>query len=241
MRNTDDRARRGGSAVSDRRTSEFPEVLRLAWSEARALNHHWVGLEHLLLAFAQLMEDESSDVGRLLVEAGASAASIRSAVEEDHPRGSRPLQKRFPTGWDELQQTPALFRIAGRAEGITIGLGQHTVDDTSVLLALLWEPVHRSVLMRGALDTEAVLRTLTERGVALPPGEPPPTIEDRWGEPVCVPLEDLEAILRRLPHRMPEGTTFCFNYNDERARIKATEGVDLATLIEALIGDARPG
>ena len=87
-------------------TSRAKKVLELAISEARELNHSYVGTEHLLLG---LLREEKGIAAQVLIDAGVSLAAVRAETSrilgtEMTPGGSTgqanttPLQGATPVG-----------------------------------------------------------------------------------------------------------------------------------------------
>src|SRR3989454_5319180 len=78
-RAVESRIKQGESAIGDREelpyTSRAKKVLELAMSEARELNHRYVGTEHLLLG---LLREEKGVAARVLTEAGVTLERARA-------------------------------------------------------------------------------------------------------------------------------------------------------------------
>ncbi|MCX7912775.1 MAG: hypothetical protein N2506_07455, partial [Dehalococcoidales bacterium] len=62
-------------------------VLTIAQEEARALNHNYIGTEHILLG---LVREEEGVAARVLINLGVSLSKIRSAVEFIIGRNDKP-------------------------------------------------------------------------------------------------------------------------------------------------------
>ena len=83
-------------------TSRAKKVLELAMSEARELNHSYVGTEHLLLG---LLREEKGIAARVLTDAGATLEIVRDEIvrllghltEENEERGTRRVDETVAT------------------------------------------------------------------------------------------------------------------------------------------------
>lgn len=64
----------------ERFTDRARRVVVLAQDEARALNHNYIGTEHLLLALLET-EDETGVLTRLGVQKDRVAEDVRTAIE----------------------------------------------------------------------------------------------------------------------------------------------------------------
>jgi ATP-dependent Clp protease ATP-binding subunit ClpC len=76
--------------VFERFTDRARRVVVLAQEEARALNHDYVGTEHILLG---LLDEKDGIAGQVLLSAGASPDGVRQQVTQllaDHQRAARP-------------------------------------------------------------------------------------------------------------------------------------------------------
>jgi ClpA/ClpB-like protein len=143
-------------------------VMHLASDEARALNHEYVGTEHILLA---LVAEESGVAVEVLSTLGVTASGIRHGVESLVLRGPATVSSR------ELPLTPRSGQVIefGREEAREVN--QEFVDTEHLLLALLREPdgvagqVLRSLgvkpdeLRAEALKARIALMKIVERTV----------------------------------------------------------------------------
>src|SRR5205807_9729855 len=97
-------------------TSRAKKVLELAMSEARELNHSYVGTEHLLLG---LLREEKGIAAQVLTDAGvnldaARAETLRILGTEmpqggaQQPTGNAPAQTPPKGGGEKKSKTPAL-------------------------------------------------------------------------------------------------------------------------------------
>lgn len=117
-------------------TSRGKKVLELAMSEARDLNHTYVGTEHLLLG---LLREEKGIAAQVLVESGVTIEGARREmlvlVATEHPRASvgsaqidRPMRHKPPpsTGLEPRRYTELGCRIP-KDYFWTIGWGESDV------------------------------------------------------------------------------------------------------------------
>ena len=104
------------------------QVISLAAGQARALNHGYVGTEHILLGL--LLEGSCEAAGRLSL----NSSSVRSEIESLTPRGPR------LTPPHELPLTPRAKRVIELAweEAISVSLPQ--VEPEHLLIGLIREP-----------------------------------------------------------------------------------------------------
>ncbi|MDH3495415.1 MAG: ATP-dependent Clp protease ATP-binding subunit [Gemmatimonadota bacterium] len=91
-------------------TSRAKKVLELAMSEARELNHSYVGTEHLLLG---LLREEKGIAAQVLTDAGVSLEQARAEtlrlLGSDVPQTAKPGTQAAPSGRGEKKsKTPAL-------------------------------------------------------------------------------------------------------------------------------------
>jgi ATP-dependent Clp protease ATP-binding subunit ClpC len=109
-------------------TSRAKKVLELAMSEARELNHSYVGTEHLLLG---LVADDGP-AGRAFAELGVTLEGARAQVAAEVP----------PSNNEPPGEIPLSPRARGTLEGAprqAMGLKDDVVGTEHLLLALLIE------------------------------------------------------------------------------------------------------
>jgi ATP-dependent Clp protease ATP-binding subunit ClpA len=143
------------------------EVLRFATAEATALNHHYVGTEHILLG---LLRDANSDAAQILASHG-DLETLRARVGQIVGVGSEPP-------YEELPLTPraaAVLRFA-RREADMYGKTTHVAPE-HLLLGILreGEGMATQVLLELRVDFGAI-RAAASRSLeqAQAPGIPPP-------------------------------------------------------------------
>jgi ATP-dependent Clp protease ATP-binding subunit ClpC len=106
-------------------------VIKLAHVEARALNHEYVGTEHLLLA---LVAEESGVATEILRTLDVTANAIRQGVESLVQRGPASVSTRA------LPLTPRSVQVIEFAREEARDVSQQFVNTEHLLLALLREP-----------------------------------------------------------------------------------------------------
>lgn len=114
--------------------AQAKRVLDLARREASELNHHWVGLEHLLLAM--LRTDCPGSARDVLESLGLSAVELRESFVEGMGDPFEPPAAEIAE-WDEPQLT------LRRASTVACRLRDEVVGTEHVLIAAAeeWEPV----------------------------------------------------------------------------------------------------
>lgn len=147
--------------------TEADPILR-AVHESVGLDHHWVGVEHLLLALARAEEGRVSLAQQVLADSGITPESVRSTL------ASVPMPP--DPSHDARGATPRLMLVTGRAEGLATAAGSRSPTDEHFLIALLWEPqgLHALVFERCGVNPHDVQLKLRDRGVDVPDVDPPP-------------------------------------------------------------------
>jgi hypothetical protein len=111
----------------ERFSDQACRVVVQAREEARALNHNWIGTEHLMLA---LIGEGSGVAAQVLESLEISLEAARWLVEQTIGRGERP-----PSG--QLQFTPRARKVLELASGLSHGYDH--VGSWHILLGLLRE------------------------------------------------------------------------------------------------------
>ena len=179
----------GASIAADARYERFGwrawKVVVLACTEARRLNHDYIGTEHLLLGLIK----QGSGVGtHVLTNLAVDPRKIQVEIEK--------LVKRRPGSvrGGELPQTPRATRAIELAILESRALNHETVETEHLLLGLLRENegVAAQVLANLGLQEghvrEEVLKLLDS---ALPWSDPAPAYEDA--------LKEIAQKVRRIP------------------------------------------
>jgi ATP-dependent Clp protease ATP-binding subunit ClpC len=149
-------------------TSAAREVLRFATAEATALNHQYLGTEHILLG---LLREANSDAAQILASHG-DLETVRARVAHVMGVGSEPPH-------EELPLTPRgaeVLRFA-RREADMCGKTTHIAPE-HLLLGILreGEGIATQVLLELRVDFGAI-RAAASRSLEqtqAPPGIPPP-------------------------------------------------------------------
>jgi ATP-dependent Clp protease ATP-binding subunit ClpC len=105
------------------------QVIVLAQEEARRLNHHYIGTEHILLG---LLRDDESGATRALQELGITLEAVRQQVEEIVGRG-----KKMPSG--HIPFTPRAKKVLELSLREALHLGHNYIGPEHILLGLLRE------------------------------------------------------------------------------------------------------
>ncbi len=113
----------------DRFTKKARRVLALANEEAQALNHGYIGTEHLLLG---LVREGDGVAARVLKDLGVDLPKVRGAVEDIVGRG-----KRATLG--KIGLTPRTKRVIELAVDEARRLGHHYIGTEHLLLGLARE------------------------------------------------------------------------------------------------------
>jgi ATP-dependent Clp protease ATP-binding subunit ClpA len=109
----------------ERFSDQACRVVVRAREEARALNHNWIGTEHLMLG---LMAEDSGMAAGVLESLGVSLEAARWLVEETIGR-----VERAPSG--QLRFTPRAKKVLEMASGQALGYDH--IDTWHILLGLL--------------------------------------------------------------------------------------------------------
>jgi ATP-dependent Clp protease ATP-binding subunit ClpC len=104
-------------------------VLTIAQEEARALNHSYIGTEHILLG---LVREEEGVAARVLTNLGIGLSKVRSAVEFIIGRGEKP-------GSGETGLTPRAKKVIELAIDEARQMGHNYIGTEHLLLGLLRE------------------------------------------------------------------------------------------------------
>src|SRR6185437_11788841 len=144
----DETVKRGNSATVTGPDLPYPsrakKVLELAMSEARDLNHSYVGTEHLLLG---LLREEKGIAAQVLVDAGLTLDAARNEVltilgtEVDRYSASRLPHRSGMVGWlggAPTEQYPERVRVVlFEARALADRLGAESIGAVHVAIALL--------------------------------------------------------------------------------------------------------
>ncbi|SNY64054.1 ATP-dependent Clp protease ATP-binding subunit [Paractinoplanes atraurantiacus] len=185
----------------ERFTDRARRVVVLAQEEARALDHDYIGTEHLLLG---LIHEGSSGLD-------ISAESARQQVEEIIGRG-----RHTPGG--HIPFTPRAKQVLELALREALQLGHDHIGPEHLLLAIIRENdgVAATVLVRLGADVQQVRLSVYEGQAPAEPDTPPPTsaILEQFGtnltqrarggklDPVIGRAREIERVMQVLSRRM---------------------------------------
>jgi ATP-dependent Clp protease ATP-binding subunit ClpA len=110
-------------------TEETRKVLLLAEEEARHLNHHYIGTEHLLLG---LLSEGTNLAAGALRHVGLEISLARDMIEQLVGRGNEPVSGEIVLN----PRATAVVALAGSEAG---RLKQHTIAPEHLLLAIVRE------------------------------------------------------------------------------------------------------
>ena len=138
----------------ERFTERARRVIVLAQEEATALNHNYIGTEHLLLG---VIRDGDSIAARVLTSMGIGLDAVRQAVLDIIGRGQQ-----VPTG--HIPFTPRSKKVLELSLREALQFGTDYIGTEHILLALLREGdgVAAQVLVGAGLDLNQVRHQVTE-------------------------------------------------------------------------------
>jgi hypothetical protein len=185
-----------------------------------------MGDAFFLLAMLELEPDQPA---RRALE--AEGMTRERVAKEIHAYGDASAGKRRGVVY-----SPASYTVQGRAQGFAAALGDGAITPEHVLLALLWDPTSMSsyVLWRLDVARDRLLARLRDDGVAVPSAALPRQREIDWGPKVWFDRGDVTIVLDHVRLHLSPETTWGFNYEDDRAWVRAEASVDL----QALVNDA---
>jgi hypothetical protein len=174
----------------ERYTGRARRVVVLAQQEARALNHNYVGTEHILLG---LIHEGDGMAAHALVSLGISLERVRQQVEQIIGRGQQ-----APSA--HLTFTPRTKKILKLALPEALRLGHSYIGTEHILLALIREGngVAAQVLLRLGADLNRARQQVIEllAGRQTSPGErvPPPGLGD-YDQKIAAARQQKDAAL----------------------------------------------
>jgi ATP-dependent Clp protease ATP-binding subunit ClpC len=133
--------------VYERFTPPARQVVVLGDEEARALNHGYIGVEHLLLG---LLREREGIAARALARLGVSVDRVRAEVAKIESPGDPDTP--------QLPFSPRAKRVLERAPAEADALGHAIVGTEHVLLSLAAEEggIARALLEKAGADAETV-------------------------------------------------------------------------------------
>jgi prophage maintenance system killer protein len=181
---------RGRRPDFHRFTDRARQVVVLAQEEARALNHNYVGTEHILLGLIHEPEGVAADA---LESLGISLEGVRQQVEEIIGQGQQ-----APSG--HIPFTPRAKKVLELSLREALPLGHNYIGTEHILLALIreGEGVAAQVLVRLGADLNRVRQQVIQllAGRQTRPGErmPPPGLGD-YDEKIAAARQQKDAAL----------------------------------------------
>jgi prophage maintenance system killer protein len=223
---------RGKRPSFHRFTNRARRVVVLAQEEARALNHNYIGTEHILLG---LIHEGGGVAAKSLESLGISLGAVRQQVEQIIGQGQQ-----APSG--HLHFTPRAKKVLELSLQEALRLGHNYIGTEHILLGLIreGEGVAAQVLTRLGAEHDrvhaAVLQLLAGHQTAHSERVPPPGLGDYDGK-IAAARQHKDAALdardfdRAAALRGEERQLL-----DERARRLAqwSSGVDVAALGEEI-------
>jgi ATP-dependent Clp protease ATP-binding subunit ClpA len=172
----------------ERFTDRARRVVVLAEEEARALDHNYIGTEHILLG---LIHEGQGVAARALESLGISLDAVRQQVEEIIGRGQQ-----TPPG--QIPYTPRAKKVLELSLRESLQLGQNYIGTEHILLGLIREGdgVAAQVLVKLGAELNRVRQKVIQliSGQQPPPGRRPP----REGAPVTDAQARLDVVEGRL-------------------------------------------
>jgi ATP-dependent Clp protease ATP-binding subunit ClpC len=160
-------------------TSRAKKVLELALTEARELNHSYVGAEHLLLG---LLREEKGIAAQLLVDAGITLDAARERVlqilgESAHarPRVARAASIAAMKVWSAKTGTPAATSASAHMAASIIELLAQDSDVGAVFAAQGVDVAKLADALRALAKSPPTDRPSIESPSPDPPADSPPT------------------------------------------------------------------
>ncbi len=219
-------------------TPRAKKVIQLAVDEARRLNHHYIGTEHLLLGLVR--EGEGIAAG-VLASLGADLGKVRNATIQ--ALGINP-QEVEPIDTDVSPTTPSLlaFSISSRrvltfAHGEALLFLHNSIDTEHILLGLTREPSLASDTLTNAdltLDRihDTILQTIGQ-------GDNTSTNPIRPDQDVVILLTSASKHTTSFQHSSVEPYHILLALLDEKPytahTILTTLGIDIPTLRTTLL------
>src|SRR5438132_8960912 len=179
----------------ERFTERARQVVVLAQDEARALNHHYIGTEHILLG---LLREEEGLAARVLESLDVTVEDVRAQVARIVGMGDEVVM----TG--QIPFTPRSKKVLEMALREALSLGHNHIGTEHVLLGLMRESegVAARILLDFDVDAEKirneVIRALGGATVGQPPSafvpESPPLAPEVIAEIERVRKEKEDAL-----------------------------------------------
>jgi ATP-dependent Clp protease ATP-binding subunit ClpC len=169
----------------ERFTDRARRVVVLAQEEARALNHDYIGTEHLLLG---LIHEGEGVAASALGALGISLDAVRQKVEEFTPGGAE-----APSG--HIPFTPRAKKVLELSLRESLQLGHDYIGTEHILLGLIREA--DGVAAQALVSLGADLNRVRQQVIALA-GSASRVAGERRPHPRMAPWMQLGEVLRRL-------------------------------------------
>lgn len=153
-----------GELMFERFTDRARRVVVLAQEEARALNHNYIGTEHILLG---LIHEGEGVAAKALESMGISLEAVRTEVEDIIGTGGHP-----PSGY--IPFTPRAKKVLELALREALQLGHKYIGTEHILLGLIreGEGVAAQVLVKLGADLSRVRQQVIQLLSGYEGGEP---------------------------------------------------------------------
>lgn len=150
-------------------SSARKSISHSAGLEATALDHHWFGEEHLLLAL--LAGEPDNRQVRALAELGVTHEAVTRALVARIEQLGPPTPKQY----DGALSDASYHRVTGRAEGLALGTGAAVPDASHYLPAILWDDdgTVAALLADLAVNRPAALAVVGHLAAVIPPAKLP--------------------------------------------------------------------
>lgn len=159
----------------ERYTERARQVIVMAQDEARALQHDYIGTEHLLLG---LLREEEGLAARVLESLDITVEEVRAQVARIVGQGEI-----SPTG--QIPFTERAKRVLELALREALSLGHNYIGTEHILLGLVRENegVAKRILLDFDADAEKI-RNMIIRMLSGPPSPKPPSAPRQRGKPL---------------------------------------------------------
>jgi len=132
----------------ERFTTGASQIVTFSQEEARALNHNYIGTEHILLG---LLREEEGIAARVLNSLGISIEKVRAEVATTVGRGPKPPDGQIPfTPWAKKSLELALREA--------LSLGHNYIGTGHILIGLVrgGEGIGARILASAGIDADRV-------------------------------------------------------------------------------------
>jgi ATP-dependent Clp protease ATP-binding subunit ClpC len=179
----------------ERFTDRARQVVVLAQHEARALDHHYVGTEHILLG---LIHESQGVAAKALTSLGIALPELRQAVEAIIGRGTSPPES------GHIPFTPRAKKVLELSLREALQFGAGYIGTEHILLGLIREGdgVAAQVLADAGVGLDRTRQQVTEllsgqREAGMVAAPPPAAADELTGRLTSI-VTRLDAIERRL-------------------------------------------